>query len=77
MLLFTTYENTLLIDLDLQNTAFVSEQEAHGPWRFADVMACHKRFGYYASLVKTGSTYKSLLTKPKACIVTYYKKIQL
>ena len=39
-------------------------QEAHGPWCFADMLACHKRSSYLASLVQTVSSYlKSLLTK--------------
>ena len=33
------------------------QQEAHGPRCFAEMMACHKRSSYYASLVQTENSY--------------------
>ena len=41
-----------------------SNEEAHGPGRFAYMMAYHKRSSYYASFVYTLSTHlEPLLTK--------------
>ena len=39
-----------------------NNQEAHGPWRFADMMAYHKRPSNYVSMAKTESRYLKWLS---------------
>ena len=54
------------------------EQETHGPWCFADMMACYERPSYYVSAVHTGNSDLKWLTKSQMLeYVTYYNKPEL